>query len=732
MKKLVLLFLVVLLLASSFFVLPIQAATQGFSDVKEDYWAYEAINYLSGKGILTGVGGGLFKPDDPVTREQLAKIICIAKGISEYKPAKPTFKDVSPSSWSYGYVEAAVKSGYVKGFSDGTFRPKDNIKRADLAVLLVRVMGKEVEAQKYTEPLTFSNDEASIPKYAVGAMSLAYNNHYQLLNYREGRNVKPNESATRAEVAYAVFRVLKPVKVGGTVNLASGSEADSLFLPLATIGASGDYWLLQFTNLIGLDENENVYPLAAKEVPTVQNGLVQLYEVNGEKRMKVTYHLRGGLKWSDGTPVTVNDYIFTEKLLADPKVKVVSASSMWANFIDHVEAPNSSTLVYYYKVVDPQYILGRGVLPAHILKPIYDKDPSLINTCDFNTKPVGNGPFMLESWVKNSYISFVRNPYYPWGQPLVDRIVIKYIPDSNTRLANLMAGTILASSIDPQQVSVLKNSNKFNVYVSFSEGGLTYIGCNTANPLLSDKRVRQAIAYGINMEGYGKQYYGFDVPRATGPIMKSSWAYNPNAKKYYYDINKAKALLAEAGFKMGPNGVLVSSDGKEFVVTLGTTTATSAKQIGVFIQSELQKLGIKVNLASYPISTYYGRVIPQGQVDLYFAGWIEDPLFPGKLDSYKCDQIPTPENNYSGLNWSRWCNKDATNYANLAYSTLDRELAKKYYWKFQEIYTEELPEIPWLERVGISAIRKEFKNYIGSKGGINRFTWNASFWYLDN
>lgn len=732
MKKFVLVLIVLLLLASSVVMIPVQGATQGFSDVPQDYWSYEAITYLAEKGILSGVGKSLFKPEDPVTREQLAKIICLAKGLSEFKPSKPTFNDVPKTSWSYGYVEAAVKAGYLKGFPDGTFRPADNIKRADLAVLLVRILGKESEAQKYTEPLVFSNDEASIPKYAIGAMSLAFNNHYQLLNYRANRNVAPNSSATRAEVASAIYKVLKPVKVGGTVNLASGTEADSLFLPLATIGASGDYWLLQFTNLIGLDENENVYPLAAKEVPTIQNGLVALYEVNGEKRMKVTYHLRSGLKWSDGKPVTVNDYIFTEKLLSDPQVKVVSASSMWANFIDHVEAPNSSTLVYYYKVVDPQYILGRGVLPEHILKPIYDKDPTLINTCDFNTQPVGNGPFMLEKWVKNSYISFVRNPYYPWGQPLVDRIVIKYIPDANTRLANLMAGTILASSIDPPQVPVLKQSNKFNVYTSFSEGGLTYIGCITTNPLLSDKRVRQAIAYGINMEAYGRQYYGFDVPRATGPIMKSSWAYNPKAKTYYYDPDKARQLLADAGFKMGPNGVLVSKDGKEFVVTLGTTTASSAKQAGVFIQSELQKLGIKVNLASYPTTTYYGRVIPQAQVDMYFAGWIEDPLFPGKLDSYKCNQIPTQDNNYAGLNWSKWCNEDATKYAELAYSTLDRELAKQYYYKFQEIFTEELPEIPWLERVGISAIRKEFKNYIGTKGGINRYTWNASFWYLDN
>lgn len=731
MKKVVALLLVVLMLAGTFVISAPVSAAQGFSDVQENYWAYEAIKYLSEKGIISGVGSGLFKPEDFVTREQLAKMVCLAKGLKEFKPSKPTFKDVEPSRWSYGFVEAAVKAGYIKGYPDGTFKPTQNIKRADLAVLLVRVLGKESELKSYTEPLVFSNDEASIPNYAVSSMSLAYNNHYQLLNYRSGRLAAPNAFATRAEVAYSIYRVVKPVKVGGVVNLATATEADTLFLPLASIGASGDYWLLQFTNLIGLDEFETPYPLAAKEVPTLENGLVSVYEVNGEKRMKVTYHLRKGLKWSDGTPVTVDDYIFTEQLLKDPNIKLVSASSMWARFIDKVEAPNDSTLVYYYNTVDPQYVLGRGVLPKHILEPIYKKDPALINSSDFNTKPVGNGPFMVENWVKNSYISFVRNPYYPWGQPLVDRIVIKYIPDSNTRLANLLAGTILASSIDAPQVPVLKQSNAFNVAISFTESGLTYIGCNTQNPLLSDKRVRQAIAYGINMEGYGKQTYGFDVPRATGPIMKSSWAYNPKAKKYYYDPAKAKELLAQAGFTMGPNGVLVSKDGKEFKVILGTTTATSAKQIGVFIQSELAKLGIKVEVQSFPVSTYYGRVIPQGQVDLYFAGWIEDPLFPGKLDSYKCDQIPTKENNYSGLNWSKWCNKEATEYANLAYSTLDMAKRKEYYGKFQEIFTEELPEIPWLERVGIGAIRKEFKNYIGTKGGINRYTWNASFWYLD-
>ncbi len=146
MKKLLVLALVFVMVLSFFVVKPLSVEAAGFKDVPDTYWAKGQINYLVSKGVVEGFPDGTFKPETAVTREQFAKMICIAKGLKEYKPATPTFKDVASSRWSYGFVEAAVKAGYIKGYTDGTFKPANSITRQELAVLGVRVLGKEKEA----------------------------------------------------------------------------------------------------------------------------------------------------------------------------------------------------------------------------------------------------------------------------------------------------------------------------------------------------------------------------------------------------------------------------------------------------------------------------------------------------------------------------------------------------------------------------------------------------------
>jgi len=728
-RRVLSLVLVVAMLVAFLGVKLASASSGKFADVPSDYWAAKEITYLASNGIIEGFPDGTFKPVGFVTREQFAKIIAVAKKLPLVKPATPTFSDVSPSSWSYPYVEAAVKAGYIKGIGGGKFGPTLGIKRADLAVLLIRVLGKESDASKITEPVCFANDENAIPKYAIGAMTLAYNNHYQLLNYRPGRKTEPLSTATRAEVAKAIYMLLKPPVESDVINLAYGTEPDTLLKPLATVSAAVD--VLTFTDapMVGLNEKEEPFPYAIKEVPSIENGSVEVFTVNGQQKMKMTVHLRKGLKWSDGVPITSADAVFTEKLISDPNIKVVDKTA--ASNIEKVEAPDDYTIVYYYKQVDPQFVLGRKyLLPAHILKPIYDKNPADINSCSFNQKPVTSGPYMVDEWVKGSYIRLVANPYYPWGQPLIKSVVIKYIPNANTRLANLIAGTLDVTSLNPQQAVVLQNNPKFNVSWNETESGMTYIGVNCENPFLSDKRVRQAIAYAINREEYSKQVYNGKAGLCRGPIMKSSWAFNPNMKVYTYNPDLAMKLLSEAGWTKGSDGILVNKDGQKFIVKFGCTTSADMKTI-TFIQDNLKQIGIKAEIQAYPITTYYSSIVPRGAVDLYFAGWVEDPLFPGDLLSYRIDQIPTQENGWKGLNWSRWRNEKATQETILASSSLSFEERKKHYYAFQEIFAEEIPEIPWLERIDIVAKRANLVNYVGTKGGVNRYSWNASFWYFE-
>src|SRR5664280_1411572 len=226
---------VVMLVAVCSPVLTANAA--GFKDVAASYWAFDEITALASKKVVAGYLDGTFKPEGKVTREEFAKMVVVAKGLALVNPSSPTFTDVAVSRWSYGYVEAAAKAGYILGIGGGKFTPASQIKRQDMAVLLVRVLGMEAEAKTIKEPVAFANDEPSIGTYAIGAVTIAVRQRVQLLTWDKSRNLNPTASATRGDCAFAIYNTITPPGSGKkTVTLAEELPPESLF-PLTSDSA---------------------------------------------------------------------------------------------------------------------------------------------------------------------------------------------------------------------------------------------------------------------------------------------------------------------------------------------------------------------------------------------------------------------------------------------------------------------------------------------------------------
>ncbi|HZL83645.1 MAG TPA: S-layer homology domain-containing protein, partial [Candidatus Deferrimicrobium sp.] len=224
---------VVMLVAVCSPVLTANAA--GFKDVAASYWAFDEITALASKKVVAGYADGTFKPEGKVTREEFAKMIVVAKGLALVKPAKASFTDVAASRWSYGYVEAAAKAGYIKGIGGGKFAPAAPIKRQDMAILLVRAVGKEQAALSAPVKAVFSNDEASVGAYALPHLAYAVSPAAQFLLWDVKRNINPVSSATRAECAHGIYMSLFPPKQGGNLSMALTENPDSLFSPLLTL-----------------------------------------------------------------------------------------------------------------------------------------------------------------------------------------------------------------------------------------------------------------------------------------------------------------------------------------------------------------------------------------------------------------------------------------------------------------------------------------------------------------
>lgn len=176
-------------------------ADVSFSDLETVPWAYEAITALANKGVLSGIGGGLFAPNDNVTRAQFCKMICECFGINAQGNA--VFSDVSADSWYYGYVTGLANAGIINGMGDGRFEPESTVTRQDISVMLVRIidkMGYAIPKYEHTEAFA---DDGDIAGYAKSSMYDLFS--YGILTGTDGKAM-PQENATRAQAAALIYR----------------------------------------------------------------------------------------------------------------------------------------------------------------------------------------------------------------------------------------------------------------------------------------------------------------------------------------------------------------------------------------------------------------------------------------------------------------------------------------------------------------------------------------------
>jgi len=177
-----------------------------YSDVPDSYWAAGVIKELCEKGILNGYPDGTFRPRNDITRAEFAKIMVVALGLAEENPATPTFSDVAPGDWYYGVVEAAAKAGLVKGYGNGLFKPNAKISRQEIAAILVRALGKQDEAAANANTMTSFKDDNDIASWARGSVVVAFNEGL-IKGYPNG-TFGPKKNAIRAEVCAMVSRML--------------------------------------------------------------------------------------------------------------------------------------------------------------------------------------------------------------------------------------------------------------------------------------------------------------------------------------------------------------------------------------------------------------------------------------------------------------------------------------------------------------------------------------------
>ncbi len=503
---------------------------------------------------------------------------------------------------------------------------------------------------------------------------------------------------------------------GGQLVYGSLVEPNSLNPLLSDLMATAEVGSLIFSGLVKVNEKGEWVADLANEVPTRQNGGVS------PDGLTVTYRLRPGIAWHDGTPFSSADVKFTWELIMNRRVNVVSRDGY--DKIAAVDTPDANTVVVRYRqYYAPFRTLFTTILPRHILDGAED-----VNKAAFNRAPVGTGPFRLKEWRIAEAIYLEANAAYFLGRPNLDGIVYRVIPDSNIMLTQLKAGEIdIVSNVGLTQLEQVKGINGVRAVVT-PNMIWEHLDFNLDNVLFQDVRVRRAIALALDRQAIITNNLKGVASPAVGDQSPLSWAYNPVLKAPARDVAAARELLTQAGFVPGSDGVFARS-GRRLSFSLATTAGNKSREaVAQAIAQQLKEAGIEATVRLVDAPAFFGDVLKARRFEAAMFAWVAG-LDPDDIGLWHSRNIPAAGNGYQGQNYAGWRNPEADGLTELGARLVDVEARKQAYFRIQELIVQEAPVIPLYFRSNIDAVSETVVNYKPNPTQAGNL-WNAREWGL--
>lgn len=483
-------------------------------------------------------------------------------------------------------------------------------------------------------------------------------------------------------------------------------DASNLIPLLASDSTSHEIAGLVFNGLIKYDKDVHIVGDLAESWEISRDGLV------------ITFHLRKGVRWHDGKPFTAHDVLYTYQVTVDPKTPTAYAGDFLKVKKAEVLDDHTFRATYDRPFAPALMSWSVGILPRHLLE---GRD---ITTSPLGRHPIGTGPYRFKEWVAGQKIVLVSNPDYFEGRPYIDGYILRIIPDTATMFLELRANGIDRMGLTPLQFTRQTENNLFREnyrkyrYLSFA---YTYMGYNLKNPLFADKRVRQALAHAVNREEIiDGVLLGLGKP-ATGPYKPGTWAHNPNVRTYSHDPEKAKALLAEAGWRRTDGGFL-EKDGKPFEFEIITNQGNEIRaKCAEIIQRRLAEIGIRVKIRVIEWAAFVNDFINKRKFDATILGWTI-PMEPDLYDVWHSSKTGPQE-----LNFVSFRNDEVDALIVRARETFDQPLRKQCYYRIQEILAEEQPYMFLYVPDALPILHARFRGVEVAPLGIG---WNFIRWYV--
>jgi len=518
----------------------------------------------------------------------------------------------------------------------------------------------------------------------------------------------------------------------GSATITFVQEPDNLNPLYTTMWFSAlttQFWL---KGVWSFDDQSQPYPELAAEIPSAENGGVS------EDGQTITIRLNPDVTWSDGEPLTADDFVFTYDMVMSD-ANIVLSRAPYEDYVTSVEAADPQTVVVHMNSSYAAWLttLFTVVLPKHILEPVFAADGTLDNA-EWNRAPtVGVGPFVFTEWEPQSHMIFTANA--TWIRPpKLEQIVVRMSPDDAAQEAAILAGdTQIGAFLDASQVARLEADGTVQVAGTpggFDESWFLNVNPDTAHPAMLDVNVRMALALATDRFTIVQDLLDAEI----NPVNATFWDNTPGyatetLEPYPYDPAEAARLLDAAGWVDSNGDGTRDKDGVELVLRYITNERELRKNVQAVVQQEWAALGIGTELVNHSADIFWNDFTnggPQAKGEYDIAQYSSSPLGPPDpeaSDGWRCNQIANADKP-DGANWQGYCNPDLDALFDQQAVTADPTARKAIYKDIQQVMYDDVIYIGMWKDPDLWSIHETLHNVRLS--GPTPF-WNAAEWTSD-
>ena len=561
--------------------------------------------------------------------------------------------------------------------------------------------------------------------------------------------------ATILIVAIVIVGCAAPQRPGATQSSASGASAPKEIrrVTAAIVGNPATVNMMINTagstgKVPGADEVEDllnarlgmmgqdgvVRPQLAETIPTIENGL---WTVLTDGRMEMTWKISSRAHWHDGVAFTAEDLVFTRGVQQERDMSVFRDTKMAV--VESVEAPDSHTLLVRWRqpFILADNIFEVGIMPKHLLEPYLEDKATFAELPYWRHEFVGTGPYRLREWAQGSHATLVANDGYVLGRPKIDEILVRFIPDPNTLLANVLSGEVdltmgLGISLD-QAIEVREQWRNGRAEVAIAGIVAIYPQLLWPTPqVVGEPRFRRALVHAMDrqamadtmMAGLSSVAHSF-----IGPNQPEYRDIEHRIVRYAYDPRRAVQTIEDLGYLRGSDGFFRDSESRRLSVEIRSVEGFDINLKSLFpIADAWQRVGVAVD----PVVTSRAKANDR-EYRATFPGFdmTRNPNYVERLLIFHSSQMRLPENNYVGSNYMNYKNTEWDGLIDTLFATIPSAERTRALGNLVHFMTDQLLVLGIIYMVDPYMIANRVVNMAPPRGNVRSpEAWNAHEWDL--